>query len=505
MKKGKIVAANMLITTIYQVLTILFGLIIPRYFLTEYGAIIHGLTSTITNILSYVTLLNAGLLTASVQALYKPLSLHETENVSSIINAVKKYYNKVGILYMISIFSVALILPIFVSDEIPELTVFFVMLVMGMSTILDSFLGAKYRILVQADQKYWLISLCNIVSLTLRSILQILLIYAHFSVVIVQLIPSVMTVITYIILKIYVNKSYPYLDNKSVPCFSALGQRKAALAHQISGVVVNNTDTVLLTIFENLTAVSIYSVYQLVFTHLYSFITTIFNMSTVASFGHMLVVSSLEKVKETYSKYEFLFYYFISVILGITATMILPFIQIYTAGVGNINYVDIKLQILFMTVSLLNNGRVPGVMLINAAGHYKKTQYRALAEAIINLVSSLILIQWFGIYGVLIGTVLSFSYRTLDIIVYVNRHILSQSFEKSLRRLIITIITVWIAYFCMQIIIPSTFNSWLQWSLYALISGIVSFAVSTGLWWITEPKMIKEMISIIGLKLRLLR
>ena len=159
MQKNKIVIINMTITTLYQLLVILFGFLIPRSFLIEYGANIHGLISTATNILSYVQILNAGLLSASVQALYKPLSLGEKSSVSSVLNAVKKYYQKVGFSYIIAILVIAIILPVFVSSEVPSITVFLVMTVMGLSSIFDSFLGSKYRVLVQADQKYWLISL----------------------------------------------------------------------------------------------------------------------------------------------------------------------------------------------------------------------------------------------------------------------------------------------------------------------------------------------------------
>ena len=58
MGKSRASVLNMAVTLVWQLCTVVFGLVVPRYFLVGYGADIHGLTSTISNILSYVLLLN---------------------------------------------------------------------------------------------------------------------------------------------------------------------------------------------------------------------------------------------------------------------------------------------------------------------------------------------------------------------------------------------------------------------------------------------------------------
>ena len=72
---------------------------------------------------------------------------------------------------------------------------------------------------------------------------------------------------------------------------------------------------------------------------------------------------------------------------------------------------------------------------ITVAGHFKQTQWRAIAEAIINLLSSIAAILickhfWGnigGLYGALIGTIISMLYRTIDINIYANKKILKRS------------------------------------------------------------------------------
>lgn len=502
MGKSKAVVLNMAITMIYQICSVVFGLIVPRYFLIEYGADIHGLTSTITNILNYVVLLNAGLLTASVQALYKPLSTDDKIEVNAVINAVKKYYHKVGWSYSVAILGLSFLLPLFVSGEIDAVTVFLLMLVIGLSNIFDSFLGAKYRVLVQADQKYWVMGLINMISLITRGVLQLTFISYHMSIVIVQFVPALMTIMTYIFLKIYTYRNYRYLDNSIAPDYSALNQRTSALIHQIAGVVVNNTDTIILTIFTNLTVVSIYSVYQMVFTHLYSLVANVFSTSSVASFGHMLVTNSIEKTRKVYDTYETIFYFGSSCILATSLVLIGPFVNIYTDGVKGIVYYDFKLIALFMVIAVLNNARVPGGMLINAAGHYRKTQLRAVAEAIINLFVSLLLVGRYGIYGVLIGTVVSFLYRTTDIIIYTNHYILKQSPIKSLRRVFFMIISIIVMWGIMEKYINIEVLAWRCWILFGMSVFLGAVVLTTIIWLITDYKSLNEASSFVKNRLK---
>ena len=59
--------------------------------------------------------------------------------------------------------------------------------------------------------------------------------------------------------------------------------------------------------------------------------------------------------------------------------------------------------------------------------HAKQTINRTVTEAIINLSASLILVQFWGIYGVLCGTIIALLYRTNDIVIYANKRILLRS------------------------------------------------------------------------------
>ncbi|KIL35383.1 hypothetical protein SD71_13795 [Cohnella kolymensis] len=424
---------NIIVITIYQLFTIILGFIIPKLFLTTYGPSIHGLTSSITNIMNYVLLLNAGLNIASTQSLYEPLSQNNIKRINEVLNAIKLYYYNTGIVLFIVITIIATILPVLIND-VPRETVFWLMLVMGLQTTLDCFLLSKYRVLLQADQKLYISFIFSIIVLVLRGTIQIVLISNNYSVVAVQSIPALLQLITMLLQNMYVRYYYPMLDGKVKPDKTALAKRWSAFVHQISGLIVNNKDILLLTTTGNMILVSIYSVYQLVFSQLYNLMTTVFSQGSVAGFGHLLASGSKESLRSNYSTYEYIYFIFISIVYSITAIMILPFVNLFTAGVEDVYYVDPKLAVLFIIIGMLNNFRVPGVTLINAGGYYKETQWRAITEALINLSSSLVFMQFMGVYGILLGTVVSFIYRTIDTLIFSNKHILNQSPNHSILR-----------------------------------------------------------------------
>lgn len=490
LSRKKATFLNIFYTSVYQFLTVLFGFVIPNLLLNQYGVELHGYTSTVSNIMGYIAIINAGLAPAAVEAMYKPLAEKEPGRINEVLNAIDRFYVRAGILYTIAVIIAAGILPIIVVGQIPTVYAVSLMIVIGATNTLDCFIYSKYRILFQADQKLFAVYIIDSIAYLLRILLQVFLILKKADIVLVMGVPALMVVARTMLLERYSKKSYPYLDKKVKPDYSALGKRKNAMLHQIAGLVVYNTDVTLLTLFGNLAQVSIYSVYSLVFNHLYTFLTNIFSNSTLASFGNLMYEKRREKLLSVYDLYEYGYYMVVSFIYGVTASMMLPFVSVYTRKYQAAGYVDVKLVVLFMIIGLANNMRVPSGTMINAAGHFKETQWRAVLEAAINLITSLLLIVPFGMYGILFGTVCSFAYRTTDIIYYSHKYILNTNCKKVLLRICRTIFCVLFSAGLYQLIWGiSSMDSWGQWILHAIYTSILTGVVVLMIHFATEPKI----------------
>ena len=78
---------NVVVAFFTKIIIILTGIIAQRFMLKSFGSAVNGLTSTISQVMFYVELLEVGLGTASIQALYKPIGANDKTGISAIYNA----------------------------------------------------------------------------------------------------------------------------------------------------------------------------------------------------------------------------------------------------------------------------------------------------------------------------------------------------------------------------------------------------------------------------------
>jgi len=83
---------NIFFSILTQGITIVLGLVVPRLILVNYGSEINGFFSTVNNIYAYLSVLEAGVGTASIQALYGPVVRGDFGSINGILAATRKYY-----------------------------------------------------------------------------------------------------------------------------------------------------------------------------------------------------------------------------------------------------------------------------------------------------------------------------------------------------------------------------------------------------------------------------
>ena len=131
MKRKKILY-NLIVGVFGQVITILLGLILPKFFITSFGSEVNGLVASVTQIYVYINLLEAGVGTATLQALYKPISNDNKDEINSILSATSNYYKKTGILYFLAVILFSISFPFIFKTNIDKLTIFLIVLFSGL-------------------------------------------------------------------------------------------------------------------------------------------------------------------------------------------------------------------------------------------------------------------------------------------------------------------------------------------------------------------------------------
>lgn len=425
MNNSKKSVYNLVFSLISQLVTIALGLIVPRITMVEYGSETNGLLNSVTQIVAYLILFEAGIQAVALQSLYKPVRNNDQREISEILSAVNINYKRTGIIYFVGLVALSSIFPFLSPSEHSYLTVFCVVLFSGLGNVILFFVQGKYKILLQAEGKTYITTNIQTFITIATNIAKIVLLSLGFNVGVVIFVTFVISLAQALYINAYIKKNYKWIDLSMPPKYKALKEKNAALAHQISGLVFQNTAVLILTIVCGFKVVSVYAMYKLIVSHISSILNIPFN-----SISFMLG-QKFNTEKENYPQIidtvEVIYSTGIFAIYSVTACLLVPFMRLYTSGINDINYVDYTVAMLFVTIELLTFVRTPLLNTINFAGHFKNTLPQTIMESAINIVVSLICVHALGIYGVLLGTTTALLYRTIDIIIYTNRKILLRS------------------------------------------------------------------------------
>lgn len=424
MNDGKKIKYNLIVGVLGQAIALVLGVLLPKLVITSYGSEVNGLLSSVTNIYAYIALVEAGVAAASCQALYKPIAQQDRDSINAVLAATNKYYHRSGLGYLGLIVAFAVIYPILIQTEIPYYTIALVILLNGIGNVINYFFHGKYLILLKADGKNFVRTGLETFTNAFKQISKIVLIQLGYDVVFVQLAAMLVSFVQMGYITYYIKTHYSWLDLKVKPDKKAISQSKNVLVHEVNYLITSNVDTVLLTVFQTLKTVSVYSLYNLLFDTINRLLRVIRD-SVEFKLAHLF-----HKDRQAFQKmyYAFEIYYITLAFtaFSITNYFILPFITLYTADVTDINYVIPAVSILFVLINLLSAGRYPSDAMIHIAGHFEQTQTSAVIETVLNAVISVILVPIMGIEGALLGTVISSLYRTNYLIIYVNKNILKR-------------------------------------------------------------------------------
>ncbi len=416
---------NIIFGLLNQIVTITFGLLLPRMFIMSYGSEVNGLISSVNQLFVYIALLEAGVGTASLQALYKTLGNNDKDATNGVLSATNHFYKKTGVYYLIAVILLSIGYPLVVKSDIPFWTVFLVILFHGLGSVINYFFQGKFRILLRAEGKNYLLSNLSTVIYILTNLSKIIFIQLGFSIVFIQFTYFLLNIVQMSYIMFYIKKHYKWIDLSVKPDNKAIASKNSVMVHQLSNLVFSNTDVTVLTLISGLKSVSVYSLYNSFFTMLKSVL-----FSFLEGFQYALgqtFNSDFNKFKSMQEKFETCYMTLTFFLYSILYVVIIPFIKLYTEGITDINYNDPVIPLLFTLVFLLQGARGPMQLVIDYAGHFKQTRGQAILEMVINLAITIPSVFYFGLYGVLIGTIAALLYRANAVIIYVNKRILNRN------------------------------------------------------------------------------
>ena len=493
------VKKSVLTTLALQITTLVCGLIVPRALLGAYGSEAYGATTSITQFLSYITLLEGGIGGVARAALYKPLAENDKAKISVIVYELKRFFR---ILAYISIGYALVLACTFKSLSHIEcydwMTTFWLVLVIAISTFGQYFIGISYSALIQADQRVYIINILSIATTVLNALFVIVLIKTGSNLLVVKLVSSFVFLLKPTAMWIYVRRKYgivmrPKRDR------SVLSQRWTGLGHHIAYYIHNNTDVTVLTLVDNLKSVSVYSVYNMVTQNIQNVVSALCS-GMESLFGDMIARNEKRQLNETFDLYETMISIACTVLFSTVYVMIVPFVSIYTKGIEDANYIRPEFAYLITTAAVVYCFRYPYIATITAAGHFTQTRWGAYGEAILNICTSVILVWKLGLEGVAVGTVIAIAARLIYSVIYLSQNILSRPIRSFIQRESVNFLNIaCIVLGCSAFIRKFEISNYFQWVCCAgavfLISTAVTLFINLIVYKDTTIKAYKTIIS----------
>lgn len=470
MSRTKNVLKIVVSSSINQIVIIFAGLIMPPLLITYYGSEVNGLINSVKQMLNYFTVVSVGLGAASQVALYKPLMENDWSIINKIMATLTRFLNKAGLLFLTCIGVFAFILPLIRHDNLDFITIMGIVLICGTGSFIEFVFLTRYKILLTADQKQYIVSNVYTQGTIINTILSVILIILKASILWVQLTATFAYLIRMLLLIKKVHGLYPSLNLHVPSDKSAIENSKEAFLYKFSDILINYVPVTFVTFICGYTGASIYTVYNLVFSAIVM-IVNIFSTGLSPSFGNQIVQKDLKGFKNSFKGYNFAFRLISFFCYICSAVLIVPFVSVYIKNSDGVNYLLPAVGVTFAINGIMRALRTPYITLVDAIGNYKDNIRASYLEVILNISISLPLTIKLGLIGVLIGGSISALIRSLQFLFSIHKTVLRTSPKKELFIILVNFIIGIVIYLLFYGI---TVDGYISWIINAIIVAVVT-------------------------------
>lgn len=461
------------------IITYLFSFIVRTIFIRVLGKEYLGIQGLLGNILSMLSLAELGINSAITFSLYKPIAEKNTDKIKKILNLFRQFYKYVIIAVALLGIACVPFLDFFVLEK-PQIkeSLEVIFLLYLIDTIASYILIYKVSLL-RADQKEYIISLVKNALIIIRDLIHIIWLLLTHDFIGTLCINIVITLAINAILSYYADKKYPYLKEKDNTKLESEERKEitsnifAMAKYRLGAFVVDGTDGIIISKFVGIVETGLYSNYQLIFVGIKKIASLIFSALT-PSVGNYVHTNNKEE-----SRSLFLQIIFANLIIGTICTtcifiLINPFITIWIGS----DFCFSTLTVVIFAINFYFNICHQSMLIFrNALGLYIYMQWKPIAEAIINLVVSIVLVYKLGVAGVFLGTIISYLLTGFWIEPYVlyRKYLnsgLMQYMGLYFKNLLITVGSCLIVFY-IQKMLPIG-NSIILWILYGFLCVAVS-------------------------------
>ena len=170
---------NYITELVPQVIIAFIGIFKVKLFLQILGENTSGLYQVYTQFLSYMTIVDGGLTTALLCALYKPLADKDKEKTNQILAAAFRVYSLIGIFIMLLGVVISFFVPNFIKGNVFPLEYIVITFIIYTISGIIGYFFVPYKTLFEADQKKYVVNIIFQTSLIVTGIVEIIMLLSH--------------------------------------------------------------------------------------------------------------------------------------------------------------------------------------------------------------------------------------------------------------------------------------------------------------------------------------
>ena len=391
----------------------LLSFITRTVFIKTLGRSYLGIGGLFTNILTLLSLTDMGVGMALNYRFYTPLKENNQKRIQVLLKFYKQVYTLIGAVILVLGLCLIPFLKYLIKDYqtfdalgIKAGLVFLLYLMQSVSTY---WFFAYKSAIIKADQKEYYINILGYGLTLATNILQIVVLlttnnyFTYISVVIL------MNIATGLINAKLADRMYPYIKEKCQESISKEERNEifkdcgSIFLFSANSVILKATDNLVLSTFIGLDIVGLYSNYLIIYNALKKIIKK-FIRAVQPSIGNLFSTAGNSEKYEFFQLMNYLMFIFCGTASVCVAVLSDEFIRVW---LGEEYIIAMPFSILIAVELYLICTLQVLVQMRDVIGLFQKMKWRPIIGAALNITISIVLVQKMGIYGVVLGTIIS--------------------------------------------------------------------------------------------------
>lgn len=453
-------------------------------FIKTLGQDYLGVNTLFGNIVNLLSLTELGLNSAIMFSLYRPLNENNEKKISAIINYSRSIFNKIAL--TIAAIGICIIptLKYVVNSEI-KLNYIIWYYLLYLITVAVTYLATYKTTLISADEKDYIVKTFYTVFNALRVFVQIILLITTKNFTLYLIAGIIFNLLFNAAITIKVNKDYPFLNDYKNEQLTKTEKKdlyrntKAVFKNKIASLVLNNTDNIIISSMLTTTIVGQYSGYTTIYTTLIGLLGNFYS-GIIHTIGKLNISEDANKKHETFNMVHLLLFMLASITSMCFFFLADDFINLW---IGNAYIMEKSILIAIIINFYIYIIHYPVEIYKLTTRLFIKTQNIVILTAISNIILSIALAKYFGLFGILIATGISKLITTFWSEPYV---LFRQFFDCSLKdyllyilKIILEVIFVTISCFILSSYMNNiTADTWGHLILKGIICLSISFIIT---------------------------